>query len=81
MVYSGGRLWKCRVVHTWSKKRRLKITPTLYGAETSPSPNMPESGITKMGEMNCPRYRAAEISGMTVVAEFLPPLMLAIVFK
>ena len=39
------------------------------------------NGITMTGEMNWPRYRAAESRGITVVAEFLPPLMLAMVFK
>ena len=31
--------------------------------------------------MNCPRYRAAEISGITVVAAFFPPLIDAMVLR
>lgn len=35
----------------------------------------------RRGETNCPKYRLAERSGITVVAETRPPFMDAIVFR
>ena len=55
--------------------------PTLKGAVRSESNSVFDSGMTINGDRNCPRYRAAERRGITVVAEFLPPLMLAMVFR
>jgi hypothetical protein len=46
------------------------------------SPNNPlDIGITMSGDTNWPKYSAAESSGITVVAESRPPLMLAMVFS
>ena len=53
--------------------------PMTYGAVGEP--RRPAKGLIIRGEVNCPRYRAAEIRGMTVVAAFLPPLMEAMVFR
>lgn len=54
----------------------------LYGPAISSVPQKVSArGSMMMGEMNCPRYKAAESKGITVVAEFLPPLMDAIVIK
>ena len=60
----------------------LKTAPTLYGPRMSSTPNRAlDNGITMRGDTNCPKYRAADSSGMTVVAESRPPLMLAMVFR
>ncbi len=54
-------------------------TPIAYGAVTVCIIWL--SGLTISGETNWPRYREAEISGITVVAASLPPFMDAIVFR
>ena len=46
------------------------------------SPNIVwDSGVTTIGDMNCPRYSEAESNGITVVTELFPPFIDAIVFK
>lgn len=34
-----------------------------------------------IGDINCPKYNAADSKGITVVAEFFPPLIEAMVIR
>ncbi len=54
----------------------IQYTPTgLFASKLA------DSGVAISGERNCPAYRAAERSGITVVAASWPAFIDAIVFK
>ena len=65
-------------------KKKQKSQHHSHLATVSSYPLSPYSfatGDTSNGETNCPKYKAAERSGMTVVAELRPPFIEAIVLR